>query len=232
MNSRREFLAQAMRVSVGAATGGALLPLLAAEEAKAAKPGKWAGKSLSQTDLAEKSAPETQGQNSRITLPPPDQERGKPLMRTLALRRSNRQFREDDLPLQNVSDMLWAAFGINRPDGKRTIPTAMNKQNLVVYAAMSSGIWRYMPQKHELELAAWYNLTSLLGDAPLTLGYAAEGRYGPMHAGSAYQNVGLYCASVGLGNVVKATGIEVMAQYIAPPTGYSLLIIQSVGWPK
>jgi hypothetical protein len=208
-----------------------LLPLLAAEEATAAKAGKWAGKTLSQTNLGKKNEPEAPEKPSNIALPPPDKERGKPLMRALALRRSTRQFREDELPLQNISDMLWAAFGINRPDGKRTMPTAMNKQNMVIYAAMNSGIWRYLPQKHELELEVWYNLTSLLGEAPLTLGYAAEGRYGPMHAGSAYQNVGLYCASVGLGNVVKATGLEVMDQYIKPPAGYSLLIIQSVGWP-
>jgi hypothetical protein len=232
MNSRREFLAQAMRVSVGAATGGALLPLLAAEEATAAQSGKWAGKTLSQIDLGKKTAPEEPEKPSRIVLPPPDTERGKPLMRALSLRRSTRQFREDELPLQNIGDILWAAFGINRPDGKRTMPTALNKQNLVVYAAMSSGIWRYQPQKHELELDTWYNLCTLLGEAPLTLGYAAEGRYGPMHAGSASQNVGLYCASVGLGNVVKATGIDVMAKYISPPAGYSLLIIQSIGWPK
>jgi hypothetical protein len=231
MNSRRKFLAEAMRVSVGAAAGGALLPLLAARQAQAA-PVRWAGKTPAPGREDTPGEPEAGTKPRRIALPEPDIERGKPLMRSMALRRSTRQFREDDLPLQNVGDLLWAAFGINRPDGKRTIPTALNKQNLAVYAAMSSGIWRYLPKSHELELAAWYNLCSLLGDAPLTVGYAAEGRFGPMHAGSAYQNVGLYCASVGLGNVVKATGVDVLKEYITPPAGYELLIIQSVGWPK
>ena len=221
MNSRRTFLAQALSLSIGAMAGGALTAAVHPGAAAAAQAGKAEAAAAQDADAS----------RPFITLPEPDHKRGIPLMEALSLRKSTRKFRATELQLQYVSNILWAAFGVNRPDGKRTIPTARNQQNLIVYAAMQNGVWRYLPETHELIQEVFLNLCELLGNAPLTLGYAAQGEYGGMHAGSAYQNVGLYCASAGLGNVVKATGLNVMAEYITPPPEYKLLILQSVGWP-
>lgn len=167
-------------------------------------------------------------QAERMKLPEPVKQGGKPLMEALSQRKSSRSFAKEELSVQQLSDILWAAFGQNREDGKRTIPTARNRRNMVVYAALPSGVWRYVPESNELVRESAENLTKTFG-APCTLGYAVEGSYGGMHAGSAYQNVGLYCASAGLGNVVKASGVDTMKKYVDPPSGHSVVIIQSIG---
>ena len=77
-----------------------------------------------------------------IQLPPPETEIGKPLMQALKLRQSSRNFDTKPLPLQELSNLLWAAYGINRPeDGKRTAPSAMNWQEIDIYAAMQKGTY-------------------------------------------------------------------------------------------
>jgi len=68
----------------------------------------------------------------------PQTEGGKPLMQVLKDRKSSREFSSEKLPLQVLSNMLWAAFGINRPDsGKRTAPSARNWQEIDIYVATS-----------------------------------------------------------------------------------------------
>lgn len=167
----------------------------------------------------------------QIKLPEPKLEGGMPLLQALSLRKSTRSFGKDDLSMQELSNILWAAFGQNRPDGKRTIPTAMNRQNMLVYVALSNGVWRYLPESNEIIQESADDLRSSLGEAPCTLGFAVEGKFGAMHAGSAYQNVGLYCASEGLANVVKASGVDAMKKRVNMPAGYELVIIQSIGNP-
>lgn len=216
MQSRRDFLTGSLTFSLSMATGASLV--LPTPGAYAATPA--GGNS---EDVGATSVPEV------MVLPRPDTKRGKPLMEALLCRKSTRKFKALGLPVQDLSNLLWAAFGINRPDGRRTIPTAMNKQNIIVYAAMETGIWRYIPESHQLSMEAHINLRALLGGAPLTLGYAAQDTFGCMHVGSAYQNVGLYCASAGFGNVVKSTGLDIMKQYLPVARGYELLILQSVG---
>jgi Nitroreductase family. len=167
----------------------------------------------------------------QIKLPEPVTQGGMPLMQALSLRKSTRSFSKEELSMQQVSNILWTAFGQNRPDGRRTVPTARNLLNMVVYVALPSGVWRYLPESNELVKESGENLCDALGGAPCTLGFAVEGKFGGMHAGSAYQNVGLYCASEGLANVVKATGVDVMKKYIKPAAGYELVIIHSIGKP-
>ena len=167
----------------------------------------------------------------QIKLPEPVIQGGMPLMQALSLRKSTRSFSKEELSMQQISNILWTAFGQSRPDGKRTIPTARNLQNMVVYVALPSGVWRYLPESNELVKESGENLCDALGGAPCTLGFAVEGKFGAMHAGSAYQNVGLYCASEGLANVVKATGVDVMKKHIKPAAGYELVIIHSIGKP-
>lgn len=173
--------------------------------------------------------PSIPADKEQLKLPAPTLEGGMPLMQALSQRKSTRSFSKEELSMQQLADMLWAAFGQNRPDGRRTMPTARNQQNMVVYVALPSGVWRYVPESNELVKESGENICPSLGGAPCTLGFAAEGKYAGMHVGSAYQNVGLYCASSGLANVVKATGADILKKQVKLPAGYDLLIIQSVG---
>ena len=170
---------------------------------------------------------------SRIVLPAPDKEGGKPLMQALALRKSTREFGGAALSQQDLSNLLWATWGTNRPDGRRTAPTARNTQKVEVYAAMGSGVWRYDGEEHALIKELARDTRKGFGGAPLTLVYAAEDNsYGAMHLGSLYQNAGLYCASAGLNNVVKATGADILQKELKLPSGYKIMIVQSIGMPN
>lgn len=173
------------------------------------------------------------GSGAVITLPPPNKEGGLPLMQALNKRKSSRSFSAQPISEQTLSDLLWATWGVSRADGRRTAPTARNEQQVAVFAAMQTGVWRYEGKKHELVQVLEDDTRADFGGAPLTLVYAAEdGPYGAMHLGSLYQNAGLYCASAGLANVVKATGVEVLQGRLPLPKGYRILIVQSIGIPK
>lgn len=88
-----------------------------------------------------------------IKLPAPKKSGGKALMDCLNERQTDRNFDTKQLSLQDLSDLVWAANGINRPEsGKRTVPTATNWQEMVLYVATADGIYRYNAEKHELEL--------------------------------------------------------------------------------
>ena len=88
-----------------------------------------------------------------IKLPAPKKSGGKALMDCLNERQTDRNFDSKQLSLQDLSDLVWAANGINRPEsGKRTVPTATNWQEMVLYVATADGIYRYNAEKHELEL--------------------------------------------------------------------------------
>ncbi len=97
--------------------------------------------SQSGTDIAPLSGP----------LPPPRTHGGMPLMDALANRATSREFGERDLPRRMLSDLLWAAFGINRPDGKRTAPSAFNAQSVDIYLAMKEGVFLYGAKGHFLK---------------------------------------------------------------------------------
>ena len=129
--------------------------------------------------------------------------------------------------------LLWATWGVNRPDGRRTAPMAKNEQNVAVYVVLADGVWRYEGKSHELVKELGIDARSRFGSAPVTLVYAAEeGPFAGMHVGSLYQNAGLYCASAGLANVVKATGASALDGELKLPAGYKVLIVQPVGFPR
>ena len=168
----------------------------------------------------------------RMALPAPDKTGGKPLMQALALRATNRAISQQPIPERDLSNLLWAAWGVNRDDGRRTVPTARNSQSAALYVVLASGVWRYEGATHELVKALNVDERARFGGAPVTLIYAAEeGPYAGMHVGSMYQNAGLYCASAGLANVVKATGVSSVQGRLPLPPKYSVLIIQLVGLP-
>ncbi|MDR0339413.1 MAG: nitroreductase family protein [Desulfovibrio sp.] len=210
MNDRRQFLYRSIYATL-AALGLWSLP---AGKAEAVAGDDWPVKKVGES----------------LALPSVDAQSGMPLMQALAHRKSHRNFLDEDLPVGVVGDIVWAAWGVNRKDGRRTAPTARNEQQVSVYAAMRNGVWRYVGENHSLVKELERDTRSDFGGAPLTLAYAAEiGPYGAMHLGALYQNVGLYCASTGLANVVKATGVDVLKNDLALPKGYQIMIVQSVG---
>ena len=167
-------------------------------------------------------------------LPEPDKTGGKPLMQALAERHSTRSFTDEALSEQDLSNLLWAAWGVNRADGRHTAPTAKNKQNVAVYVAKADGVWRYIPEKQAIEQYMTQDIRGALGAAPVILLYAApqDDDHAGFHIGSLYQNAALYCASAGLGCVVKATGADEADRSLALKDGYKVMIIQAVGHGK
>jgi SagB-type dehydrogenase family enzyme len=148
-----------------------------------------------------------------IVLPVPHQTGGKPLMDALSERRSTREFSDKELDLQTLSDLLWAAYGFNR-DGMRVVPSANNKQEFTVYAVLKSGVYAYDAKENLLILKAAGDLREKTGKqdymkaAPLNLVYVADlnltsRETAGTDCGFIAQNVYLYCASVGLGTVVR-----------------------------
>ncbi|MDR3320398.1 MAG: nitroreductase family protein [Desulfovibrio sp.] len=173
-------------------------------------------------------------QDKSIILPQPIKSGGIPLVEAMAKRKTAREFSGRGVSEQDLSNLLWAAWGVNRADGKRTIPTSRNRQEAIVFVVLKSGVWRYEAVKNTLILVADVDALFSFGNAPLTLIYAALAGddSGGMHVGSMYQNVGLYCASAGLANVVKSTGRDALdALSLKLPSGYKAYVVHSIGWP-
>ena len=90
-----------------------------------------------------------------IKLPQPNLDRSGSAMKAFSKRQSTREYATKEINLNDLSDLLWAANGITRPEsGKRTAPSAMNRQDVDVYVILPKGSYIYNPQKHELELVA------------------------------------------------------------------------------
>jgi hypothetical protein len=170
-----------------------------------------------------------------MTLPPPDKTGGMPLMQALAERRSERSFSDRTLSARTLSDLLWAAWGVNRPDGRRTAPTGRNSRRVEVYAVLESGVWRYDADKHLLLAVLPGDHRNRLGKIPAALLFAApqDDDWAGMHVGSVYQNAGLYCASAKLACVVKISGVNAFSpDELRLPANYRVYITQIVGFPK
>ncbi|MGE5336713.1 MAG: SagB/ThcOx family dehydrogenase [Gemmatimonadota bacterium] len=186
-----------------------------------------------------------------IQLPPAQTDVGKPLMQALKERRSARSFAEQALPPQVLSNLLWAAFGVNRPDGHRTAPSAKNWQEVDVYVALRDGLFVYDAKTHALKRVVARDLRALSGtqaharEAPLTLIYVAdEGRMGGANeetrrtfaaadTGFIAQNVYLFCASEGLATVVFASiDRDAFARAAGLRPDQKITLAQSVGYPK
>lgn len=169
-----------------------------------------------------------------VTLPAPDTSGGLPLMQALAQRQTTRSLSREPLDQATLGNLLWAAWGRNRPDGRRTAPSARNRQALKLYVNKADGLWLYDAAGHQLERIAAKPLGSPLDDAAVVLIFAVpqDDPYGGMHIGSIYQNVGLFCASAGLGNVVKASTTRDASRFAFLPEGWRALATQSVGRPR
>jgi nitroreductase len=173
-------------------------------------------------------------------------------MEALKLRRSTRAYSSRSLPLQVLSDLLWAAFGINRPaTGDRTAPYWRHLMVIDVYAAMADGVWFYQPNGHVLlpylrtDLRAETGLQDFVGTAPLNLIYVAHGErmqdvsaeerrlYASVDAGFIGQNVYLFCASEGLATVFRgAVDYQKLDRLLQLGTGQFVTFAQTVGYPS
>ena len=179
----------------------------------------------------------TSAQENVKKLPAPQTSGGIPLMEAVQKRHSAREFSAEKIDDQTLSDILYAAWGISH-DGKRTVPTSMNKQNLAVYAVMPDGAWLYDAGGNRLiqvtaeDLRPLFDRQDYMKDAQLTLVFTGtDPRNSPLHAGSAYQNVGLYAASRGLNNVVRGwfdRDVVAKALNLKPE---EVIISQTIGWP-
>jgi nitroreductase len=187
-----------------------------------------------------------------VKLPPPQTDGGKPLMQALKLRSTSRAFAADPLPAQTVSNLLWAAWGINRPaEGKRTAPSARNWQEIDVLLVDAKGAWRYDAVANTLEPLAGGDFRALTGsqefvkDAPITLVFVADParmkgsddatRLPWAYADAAFlsQNVYLFCASEGLATGVRAMlDRPALAKALGLGTDRIIAFAQSVGYPS
>src|SRR5271157_5705750 len=115
-----------------------------------------------------------------VALPKPDTQGGKPLMQALSERKSQREFDARELPRQVLSNLLWAAYGVNRPDGRRTAPSAMNRQTVEIYVVLKEGAYVYDAAHQQLlavapgDLRAATGTQDFPGQAPLDLVYVTD----------------------------------------------------------
>jgi hypothetical protein len=189
---------------------------------------------------------------SAITLPAPQTDGGKPLMQALKLRQSAREFGAEKLSPQVLSNLLWAAWGINRPDGRRTAPSASNRQEIDVYVTLPEGAYVYDAKANALNPVATGDQRAATGTQPfpaaaaLNLVYVADmtkaGRPATdpqqamnigADAGFIAANASLYCASEGLATVVRASVDKpALAKVLKLKDTQVIVLAQSVGYPK
>lgn len=185
-----------------------------------------------------------------IRLPAPRREGGSPLLSALNLRRSTRAYASRSLTPAMLSDLLWAAFGINRPNEDRTAPYWRHIMVIDIYAALADGVWRYEPKAHELQpympqdIRAETGSQDFVGSAPLNLIYVANGEqmqdlkleerrlYSSVDTAFIGQNVYLFCASEGLATVFRgALDTAKLAQIMKLPEQQFVTFAQTVGYP-
>lgn len=187
-----------------------------------------------------------------IQLPQPQTEIGKPLMQVLKLRKSTRSFASEKLPMQELSNILWAAAGINRPEsGKRTAPSAMNWQEIDVYVVMQEGTYVYNAKENVLspiagdDLRGYCGVQDFVKVAPVNLVYVAnlakisqlndeaKNLYVPADCGFIAQNVYLYCASQGLSVVVRGMiERDKLSKVLNLKKDQEVLLSQTIGYGK
>lgn len=146
-----------------------------------------------------------------IKLVTPETSGGMPLFDAIKARRSGRVFDEKMLSLKHLSELLWVTWGISSDDGKRVVPTARNLQDIELYVLLPDGSYIYDAENNLLKQVGDKDLRHFLGQeqkfaltAPVHLLFVTNNRkYGDMHAGSMYQNAGLYCAMENLTCVVR-----------------------------
>jgi nitroreductase len=187
-----------------------------------------------------------------VKLPEPRKTGGMPLMEALANRKSTREFTDRKLAPQTLSNLLWAAYGINRPDGRRTAPSSVNWQTIDVYVALPEGLFLYDAVANTLQPVLGEDIRALTGTQPyvgsaaLNLVYVTDVtriprdiddeqkmRIATNDVGFIGQNVYLFCASEGLGCVVRGLiDKDALAKKMGLKPSQRILLGHSVGYPK
>ncbi|OIO04810.1 MAG: nitroreductase [Desulfovibrionaceae bacterium CG1_02_65_16] len=176
---------------------------------------------------------------------------GKTLVAALRVRKSERAYADAPLDEAQLLELLWAAFGVNRSDGRRTAPSALNRQEIAIYAARKDGLFLYdahngaLTRKLKADLRAKTGVQGYVGTAPVNLIYVAdmdrvaggtpEARLvtAGLDTGFISQNVYLYCAAAGLATVAR-TGIEIpaLSKAMGLAANQRVILAQCVGHPK
>ena len=179
-------------------------------------------------------------------LPAPVKQGGMALSEALNLRKTCRQYKADMLSLQQISQLFWSAFGVNRPDGKRTAPTARNKQEITLYMLTAKGAWAYAAKENKMIQVSTKDLrkmagrfaaplyvvivsnSKLSGDSPRSLHYAA------MDAGYVSQNIYLAAAAMKLGTcaIGSIPNPAALGKELKLTQSEKVFLTHSVGFPK
>lgn len=146
-----------------------------------------------------------------IQLTDPKTSGGIPLMDAIKNRRAERMIDSQMISEQDLSNLLWVTWGFSSDDGKRVVPTARNLQDMELYVLLSTGSYVYDASLNLLKQIGDKDLRGIVGKeqeyatiAPVHLLFVTKDKkFGDMHAGSMYQNAGLYCASNNLACVVR-----------------------------
>lgn len=190
---------------------------------------------------------------AEIQLTAPAAKGGLTVNEALALRHSSRDYSTAALSLEEVSEVLWAAAGRNRTDGKQTAPSALALYPIEVYAFFAEGVYRYEPGTHKLTkvIDGDYRQATAMQDfaytAPLNLVYMADytkytGRGADIPADRRWflcgqdaagyaENVNIYCAAHGLKSITRGSAKEQELFEILrlDNTNHAFILAQTVG---
>jgi SagB-type dehydrogenase family enzyme len=188
---------------------------------------------------------------NNITLPQPKKIGGMPLMEVLAKRSTSRSFQSKELTRQQLSDLLWAAFGINRPDGKRTAPSSQNNQETELFVFLKTGVYTYDAVKNQLVQVNNEDIRFMAGkqdfvkEAPVQIVLVADlSKMGNgsneeklntanIDAGYISQNIYLFCTSAGLATGARAyIDKEALSTKLKLKPDHLIIIAHCVGYPK
>ena len=176
-----------------------------------------------------------------IQLPAPNKIGGMPLMEAVNNRHSDRNFSDATITEQQLSDMLWIACGYNRPE-KRTVATALNRQEMSAYVITPDAIYRYEPLENKLihvnsgdhrDVCAMQEFAK---KAPLNVALVADLAkqdkeiFAAMTVGAMSNNIYLWCASEGLNTVVRASfDQEGLKKALKLNGEETVLLVQTIG---
>ena len=191
-------------------------------------------------------------QQNVVELPAPEKEGGKPLMEALNERHSAREFTNKKMPEQTLSNLLWAAYGINREEaGKHTAPTSRNVQDMQIYVTTQDGAFLYQPEKNALKKVVDEDIRAAMGKQEFTANAAVNLIYvsdfskyeggdetskqitASAHCGFIGQNVYLFCASEGLNTVFRAwIDKDLIHDKLELVENQYVIYTQTVGYPE
>ena len=176
-----------------------------------------------------------------IQLPEPTRNGGMPLMEAVNNRQSSREFTNATLTHQQLSDMLWIACGYTRPD-KRTVATALNRQEMSAYVITPEAVYRYEPKENKLihinsgDHRSVSAMQDYAKEAPLNVALVADlakqdkDIFAGMTVGAMSNNIYLWCASEGLKTVVRASfDQEGLKKALKLNDKETVLLVQTVG---